>query len=147
MGKRLLAQAYAYVMPLPDTVIQRVLHEGRTVILKYLGWPSMAGRFRRDTIIILYQTHSERLLVGEVRVKTAELMRLSGAKELYGNSIAIDEEELADYVRLRSDRSGKDVLAIVIKDPSRYESIIKWKTNLTPVGAFLSSEDYHQAIR
>ena len=143
---RPLPQAFAYILPLAQELLERLYSAEKDVILKFLPKESMGTRFQQGTIIVFYQTRSQRKLIGESVVQEATMLNPRAVHSRFGDSVLLSEQELALYVNRYPLREDKRILAIRVGGMKRYSPPVIWPNPMTMVGCFLNPEKYRSLI-
>lgn len=107
----------------------------------------MGTKVNRNTKIIFYESGGKKVLRGEAAVISSDSAYPRHVLEVLGDTMFLSEDEFWDYVNKYPGREEKRLLYILIDDPVHYDPPIPWKSNMTMMGVFLSSDDYRKTIQ
>jgi len=137
-----LSTTFAYVLPLPLQVISRIFEDGRTVIVKFWGPDNRRNRLGIGTLLLFYQSGGAKSVIGEATIKKIEI---GGANELlsqYGKKLILDKTELEQYIKKFPGREEKQLVALEILSPIRYDKPFVWAGSMTMMGKNLTKKEY-----
>lgn len=143
---RELPQTFAFLMPLSERLIDRILYERKTVVAKYLPRLGIAARFRQGTTIVFYQSRKDKELVGEGTISNAQLMFPEAVLSKYGESFFLTEDELHSYADKFSNRWNKEFLVLCLRDVHAYDRPVTWQGGMTMAGVYLTRGDYIELV-
>jgi hypothetical protein len=136
------SSTFAVIYPLPSHLASRILHEKKSVFVKYptheiitpklasLKNPMIFIYFRRifQTCkkLLLYISGSNKEIAGEADIISINLMTLSEVVSAYGSSLFLTENELRKY---SGGRDNKKMMVFVLG-------------RITMVGEYITEENY-----
>lgn len=131
------------VYPAPKKVVDRILSNEKTVFVKYpVHEPSKKSRLkvRKGLKLLFYQTKtttSAGVIVGEANIKDIHFMKKSELSNELLKSLALTEDELADYCK---NRENKSLLVLYLSEAVRYASGKKAQRPITKNGLYITNE-------
>jgi len=144
--KEPLPKIYAYVMPLPEQIISRILEENKRTLVKFFSWPRLGTRIQTGTKIVLYKTKSGGELIGEALVTQAALMLPQKVITNHADSLVMTQKEFKSYTDRYPGRQEKEVLVAIIADPVVYQSPLRWNHHMMMAGYFLDHQEYQNRV-
>lgn len=133
---------FGAVFPLPKKLISRILDEKRLVYAKFTPHQSRRTNLRPGSVIVFYESHGRKSIVGEAVVRKVEFGRPNQILGTAGRGFFLDSDELVAYVDKYPGRDQKEMIVLHLERPMRYEKPRTWSHPMTMAGQYLTKEQY-----
>jgi len=132
---------YGVIYPLSEVFINRLLHEDKTVFVKYLTYEKT--KLTEKNKILFYRTKSDKKIIGEGIISSIEFLLPNELYDIYKDKIMLTKKELDEYV---GSRKSKKMLVLNLKNIKSYDKPIPSVYKITMAGKYISAKEYLRII-
>lgn len=129
---------YGVIFPISKGHASRILHEGKTVFLKYPPHEVISERLAACQKLLLYGSGGTRRILGEADLRGIELLTKEEVLEKYSDELFLGKKELEEYARNRTKR----MLVFMLANPRECQQEVILDHYVTMVGEYVSLSDY-----
>jgi hypothetical protein len=134
---------FAVIYPLPSHLASRILHDKKSVFVKYPTHEIISPKLASCKKLLFYISGSNKEIAGEAEITSISLMTLSEVVSAYGSSLFLTEDELREY---SGGRDNKKMMVFVLGGISKYPEAKCMGRGITMVGEYMSKEEYNSLI-
>jgi len=129
------------IYPLPKKIIDNMLNNSKNIFIKFTSHEPTKKtilRIRPGYKLYLYQSESEKTIVGEAVIKRIEYTSIKDILKKYIERIILSRKELIAY---GNGRENKKLLTLHLSNLRRYNDPFKLKKSITMSGQFVTQEN------
>jgi len=134
-----LSSPFAVIYPLPSHLASRILHDKKSVFVKYHTHEIISPKLAFCKKLLLYISGSNKEIAGEADIVSISLMTLSDVVSAYGSSLFLTEDEMREY---SNGRDSKKMMVFVLGGITKYPEAKSRGRGITMVGEYITEEDY-----
>jgi hypothetical protein len=134
---------FAVIYPLPADLASRILHDKKSVFVKYPTHEIVSPKLASCKKLLLYISGSNKEIAGEADITSISLMTLSEAISAYSDSLFLTEEELREY---SGGRDNKKMMVFLLGRITKYPKPRHLGHGITMVGEYISKEEYDSLV-
>ncbi|MCJ7615265.1 MAG: DUF365 domain-containing protein [Desulfobacterales bacterium] len=134
---------FAVIYPLPSHLAFRILHDKKTVFVKYPTHEVISPRLASCKKLLFYISGSNKEIAGEADIISISLMTISEVVSAYSSSLFLTEYELREY---SGGRYSKKMMVFRLGKIIPYQEPKHLGHGLTMVGEYISEEEYDLLI-
>jgi hypothetical protein len=137
-----MSQIIGVVYPVPEKLVNRLLHEKRNVFVKYLPRTTNLRIAPRNKVFF-YASQDSKEIAGEGVIQLMEFLTPFEVLEKYKEKVFLDKDELLEYATREPGRElTKKLLVLVMSNVKAYSPRLKWTKPITMAGQYLTKEEY-----
>jgi len=125
------------IFPILPEHSQRLFEGRKSVFVKYSARESLPRRLQSGSKLFLYQSRSNRGIVGEARIVEIVSATLEEVLVRFGDDVFLTRTELENY---SGNRKGKRMLVLVLEGTRRYASPLKLGKSITMAGQYMTKK-------
>ncbi len=134
---------FAVIYPLPADLASRILHDKKSVFVKYPTHEIISPKLASCKKLLLYISGSNKEIAGEAEIASINLMTLSEVLSAYSGSLFLTEGELREY---SNGRDNKKMMVFVLGGITKYPEPKQLGHGITMVGEYVSEEEYDALV-
>lgn len=134
---------FAVIYPLPANLASRILHDKKSVFVKYPTHEVISAKLASCKKFLLYISGSNKEIAGEADIISISLMTLSEVVSAYGSSLFLTEDELREY---SNGRDSKKMMVFGLSGITKYPEDKSLGRGITMVGEYMSKEEYDALV-
>ncbi len=135
---------FAIIYPIPQKFVSRIFDQKKSIFVKYNTHESIPRRLMDCKKILIYESGSERAIVGECEILFIELMNLPKLLSEHKDDLFLNEDELRTYSK---GRDKKEMLVFKIHNIKKYPLPKTLDHKLTMAGEYISENAYLQLMK
>lgn len=133
---------YGVIFPVSYNHASRILHEGKTVFVKYPPHEVISERLSACRKLLLYGSGGKRRILGEADLQGIELLTEEEVLQEYSDELFLRKKELEEYARNRTKR----MLVFILANPREYQQEVILDHYVTMVGEYITRLDYENML-
>ena len=134
---------FAVIYSLPSHLASRILHDKKSVFVKYHTHETISPKLASCKKLLLYISSSNKEITGEADIVSISLMTLSEVVSAYGSSLFLTENELREY---SNGRENKKMMVFLLGRITKYPEPKYLGRRITMVGEYMTREEYNSLI-
>ena len=131
---------FAVIYPLPLNVALYILHDKKTIFVKYPTHETISPKLASCKKLLLYISGANKKIAGEAEIKSISLMTLSDVILGHSSGLFLTEEELREY---SNGRDNKKMMVFELGEITPYLESKALGHGITMVGEYISEEEYN----